>query len=93
MNPATTEDVELNNAKAVLAYCLVKSQHAYLGLIEDGFSSDDLKDVGRTVRHLARCLADVTVPFDEFDDEPDDPERENWDDAEQNNNHLKLVKS
>ncbi len=67
MPPITTEDIELNNAKEVLAYCLVKSHNAYVGLIEDGFSSKDLKEVGRTVRRLARCLSEINVPFDEFD--------------------------
>lgn len=74
MNTITTENVALNDTQEVLAHCLLKSHAAYLGLVEEGISSD-VEELGKTVRRLARCLTEVTLPLDSFDD-GDDPERE-----------------
>ena len=69
MNANTNEGINVANATEVLANCLLKSHQAYLTVVEDGFSSDLYREMGRTVRSLAQALVDVSMPYDaEFDD-------------------------
>lgn len=70
----TNPSIGLGNPSKVLANCLIKTNDAYLGLIAEGFSSDLYKEVGRTVRHLARCLSDASLYSESIEDANDDSE-------------------
>ncbi len=64
-----TESLNLGNPQEVLADCLIKTQSVYFGLIDQGFSSDLYREAGRTMRCLAKCLAEASVTYDELDDD------------------------
>lgn len=66
------QSVNLGNPQEVLADCLIKTHCIYLGLIDQGFSSDLYREVGRTVRCLAQALAEASITYDEIDDDVDD---------------------
>ena len=58
--------IDIGNANEVLANCLLKSHQAYLTLVDEGFSSDLYREVGRTVRCLAQALVDASMPYDDL---------------------------
>ena len=70
---AITNDQSINtcNATEVLTHCLLKSHETYLNLIDEGFSSDLYREVGRTVRCLAKSLVDAGMFYDEGMDDGD----------------------
>ena len=70
---AITNDQSINigNATEVLANCLLKSHQTYLNLVDEGFSSDLYREVGRTVRCLAQALVDVGMLYGEGIDDVD----------------------
>ena len=72
--PQTTP-IALGHPRAVLASCLMRANEVYSRLLESA-SSQQYKEAGKTVRRLARCLAEI----DQFDvndfDEPDEGDEE-----------------
>ena len=58
--------IDIGNATEVLANCLMESTKAYLTLVDEGFSSDLYREVGRTVRCLAQALVDASMPYDDL---------------------------
>ena len=60
------QSINVSNPQEVLASCLIKSHNTYLGLIDDGFASDLYRELGKTVRCLAKCLVELGIPYDEF---------------------------
>ena len=58
-------NINTGNATEVLTHCLLKSHQTYLNLVDEGFSSDLYREVGRTVRCLAQALVDAGMPYDE----------------------------
>lgn len=74
---ATTKTESLNgNPQEVLADCLIKTQSVYFGLIDQGFSSDLYREAGRTMRCLAKCLAESSISYDELNEDIDDDDTE-----------------
>ena len=65
-------NINTGNATEVLSSCLLKSHQAYLSLVDEGFSSDLYREVGRTVRCLAQALVDVGMLYDEVGEGIDD---------------------
>ena len=65
-------NINTGNATEVLGHCLVRSHEAYLNLVDEGFSSDLYREVGRTVRCLAQALVEVGMLYDEADGGIDD---------------------
>ena len=65
-------NINTGNAMEVLGHCLVRSHEAYLNLVDEGFSSDLYREVGRTVRCLAQALVEVGMLYDEADGGIDD---------------------
>ena len=65
----TNESINLGASTDVLADCLIKTQSVYFGLIDQGFSSDLYREVGRTVRCLAHCLSECSISYDEVDED------------------------
>ena len=72
--PETTP-IPLGHPRATLASCLMRANEVYLRLLESA-SSQQYKEAGKTVRRLARCLAEI----DQF--EVDDFEPEELEDLE-----------
>ena len=68
--------INLSNPSEALSDCLIKTNEAYLSLMAEGASSDRYKEVGRTVRHLARCLSDASLYSESMEDAHDDAEEE-----------------
>ena len=64
-------NINTGNAMEVLGHCLVRSHEAYLNLVDEGFSSDLYREVGRTVRCLAQTLVDAGIHYDEDRDDVD----------------------
>ena len=60
------QSIDIGNATEVLANCLMESTKAYLTLVDEGFSSDLYREVGRTVRSLAQALVDASMPYDDL---------------------------
>ena len=60
-----SNNINTGNSAEVLASCLLKSHNTYLNLVDEGFSSDLYREVGRTVRCLAQALVDAGMPYDE----------------------------
>ena len=67
-----SNNINIGNATEVLSSCLLKSHQTYLNLIDEGFSSDLYREVGRTVRCLAQALVDAGMPYDEVGEDVDD---------------------
>ena len=59
------ENINIGNATEVLANCLMETTKAYLTLVDEGFSSDLYREVGRTVRCLTQALVDASMPYDD----------------------------
>jgi len=66
------QNINTDNATKVLANCLLKSHETYLNLVDEGFSSDLYREVGRTVRCLAQALVDVGMLYDDASEGMDD---------------------
>ena len=66
------QSINIGNATEVLANCLLKSHETYLNLVDEGFSSDLYREVGRTVRCLAQALVDVGMLYDDASEGMDD---------------------
>ena len=66
------QNINTDNATEVLANCLLKSHETYLNLVDEGFSSDLYREVGRTVRCLAQALVDVGMLYDDASEGMDD---------------------
>jgi len=66
------QNINIGNAKEVLASCLLKSHQTYLTLVDEGFSSDLYREVGRTVRCLAKALVDAGMAYDDASEGMDD---------------------
>jgi hypothetical protein len=66
------QSINIGNAGEVLANCLLKSHQTYLTLVDEGFSSDLYREVGRTVRCLAQALVDAGMTYDEVGEDVDD---------------------
>ena len=67
-----TTPIALGHPRAVLASCLMRANETYLQLLESA-SSQQYKEAGKTVRRLARCLAEIDQ-FEVDDFEPDELE-------------------
>ena len=65
-------NINICNATQVLAHCLLKSHQTYLNLVDEGFSSDLYREVGRTVRCLAKALVDAGMLYDEASEGTED---------------------
>jgi hypothetical protein len=76
MTTANKTSINLGNPSKALADCLIKTNNAYLGLMAEGASSDRYKEVGRTVRHLARCLSDASLYSESSEEDADDDHAE-----------------
>ncbi len=74
--------INLSNPSEALSDCLIKTNEAYLSLMAEGASSDRYKEVGRTVRHLARCLSDASLYSESMEDANDDNAEEEVDSEE-----------
>ena len=66
------QSINIGNATEVLTHCLLKSHQTYLNLVDEGFSSDLYREVGRTVRCLAKALVDAGMLYDEAGEGMDD---------------------
>ena len=64
-------NINICNATQVLAHCLLKSHQTYLNLVDEGFSSDLYREVGRTVQCLAKSLVDAGMFYGEGIDDGD----------------------
>jgi len=71
----TTETTNLTPTE-VIADCLTKTNALYLELLNSGFASDLYKEVGKTVRALARSLSEASVAYDEDMDDLEVEEEE-----------------
>ena len=78
-----SNNINTGNATEVLGHCLVRSHEAYLNLVDEGFSSDLYREVGRTVRCLAQALVDAGMTYDEAGEGIDDVDTEGLADPEE----------
>jgi len=65
-------NINLGNATEVLSNCLLKSHQTYLNLVDEGFSSDLYREVGRTVRCLAQAIVEAGMLYDDSSEGMDD---------------------
>jgi hypothetical protein len=67
-----SNNVNTGNVTEVLSNCLLKSHETYLNLVDEGFSSDLYREVGRTVRCLAKALVEAGMLYDDASEGIDD---------------------
>ena len=83
-----SNNINTGNATEVLSSCLLKSHQTYLNLIDEGFSSDLYREVGRTVRCLAKSLVDAGMAYDEAGEGMDDVDTVGLTDQEEEEQNL-----
>lgn len=70
-----------DDSRAALETCLMEINGTYRKLLVQPGAIDQCREAGRTLRHLAECLADAyTIGDDDEDDSEDESEFDNLDD-------------